>query len=437
MLLLILLFFLCLLFTCYIIHDKLSRIIILVYLIWWSVWLSLSCLNLYDLYKVSDETYALLLLGVLLFFIGYITASNTKKHTIRKAHIVNVVDHKAFYFFSCAALCVLFFYWYRYMSILEISPNIRMERYSTTYVFKRAAELLLYNYLIEPFISIAIIVIAYMIIRRQFVSSKFVVLFLCVFFYATFGMARGPFLSIGVSMVILFFVCNLENKEKNNVLPCLTAAKSKTLPLGFIIVAGGVLVIIAVFTTAYRYGMREISVQSLMTGAYYFFENFIIYFTGPFRALEHGIQVYPAQTGWLFGRGTFAGIDELIYYSLMVIGFPLKTYGNGIIGNLLQGTILTIGENRYFNFAYTNLMVFYFDFGVPGVAIFSFLFGNILRRTVYLYQRNKSMPTMVLFVYFTHAAILSVFSWQLQSPASVLLLTVCYGWHRLTRNNIA
>lgn len=70
----------------FVINDKLSKVIILIYLFWWAICLGVSSFNLYELFPVQRSTYILLILNVGMFYLGFLFCGNFG--------VKNIIDKK-------------------------------------------------------------------------------------------------------------------------------------------------------------------------------------------------------------------------------------------------------------------------------------------------------------------------------------------------------
>ena len=427
----------------FIINDRLSKIIIMMYLIWWGIWLGLSTFNFYDLFSVQTSTYLLLILNVVMFYIGFLFCGEFRdkdKINFNKKYINDKVSkHFGFLKLLIIIVFILLYYWLRYRNVVYsgISSNNRMERFSAGNVFSSAPEILAYNYFISSFMFAAIIILAYMIIYGEFKNITFILLALSIFFYAGIGSGRGSVMDVLIAMTLIFSIRKIDLRKKisiNNLI--VKTGKAKKNRLWSILFIGLIVLIIFVYSswlTASRMGHTKFNIESIEIGWNEFFKQGIIYYTGPFRALDYGLKVYPQSVGYLFGRGTFAGVDEIINMAFRIIGVKYSS-ANEIVGGLLQNNYIQIGDAQIFNYAYTSVMIHYFDLGIWGVIIFPFFYGFFIRKAIFLYERKPMLPTLIIVVFLFNTMINSVFKWGLQSPASNIVLVGCYFWYKYNKS---
>jgi len=429
--------FLLLIISRQVILDKLSKTIVTMYLIWWGCWLVLSAFNFFNLFSVRTPTYLLLLLNISMFCVGFsLCGAFRNKNMISKRSINEKISrHSGFLKLLILVVVILLYYYLRYKNVVDSgsSLNIRMERFSVGNVFSSGPEIYLFNYFIESFIYATIVILAYMIIYGELINITFILLTLALFFYAGIGSSRAPIISILIAMTLIFYIRVIDSGKKidiNNLFKNgSTTKKIRFRNILFFVVVAIVISVYSAWATALRLGYTELNMDTIIIGWNVFLKQGLVYYTGPFRALDFGLEVYPKSVGYLFGRGTFAGIDEIINTAFRIVGIKY-TSANGIIGGLLQNNQILIGDNIHFNFAYTSVMIHYFDFGLFGVIIFPFIYGIFVRKAVFLYEMEPTLPTLIIMVFLFITMINSVFSWGLQSPSSNIVLIGCYLWYK-------
>lgn len=422
----------------YTVSDRLSKILIFLYLFWWMVWLFLSTLNVYGLFPVLPKTYLLILLSLGMFLLGYLFANDNRNKSmdirigfpeikIKSNKIFNTV------LVICSIILGYFFAKYIYLSFTLPVDQLRMIRFSVGALFPTTKILLLFNFFIEGFVYFLYAIIAYFIISKDIKNFTFILSVFCLVCYAGIGSGRAPILYEIMAITLLFFSKRfsskfVEVKVENDI------KRQKKRKISIIVLAAVFppLFIYASWLTAYRLGLTSFSFQTIVLGANELLQQFIIYFTGPFRALEYGIENFAPEVPYFWGGATFAGVNELAYAAFHLAGMEITNF-NYIIGSYLQDNVVLVGINTFMNYSFTNIMIFYFDFGIAGVAIMSFLFGFFSRKSVILFEKRPCIPTLVLLVLIFQAMIFSVFSWVLQSPATTIVIIACLIWTALAQ----
>src|SRR5665648_543372 len=101
---------------------------------WWTMWLTLSTLNVYDLFPVSIKTYFLLLLNIAMVLMGFLYGSIfSSRNRINNVYLndIKVSMHKAFKILLIGPVAILKYYYIKYMTISISLPglDLRMERF--------------------------------------------------------------------------------------------------------------------------------------------------------------------------------------------------------------------------------------------------------------------------------------------------------------------
>jgi len=114
-------------------------------------------------------------------------------------------------------------------------------------------------------------------------------------------------------------------------------------------------------------------------------------------------------------------LDSFVSIFLNNVGIDYTSLEN-IIG-FLQTDYIYIGQDIEFNYAYTNVLYFYLDFGIPGIIVFSFLWGYFIRRMIFLFYQRLDMYMTILLCYLYSIIFLSVFTWKFIDMDSFLVIS--------------
>jgi oligosaccharide repeat unit polymerase len=388
---------------------------------WWAFWLAISSLNLYGLYPVTTKIYYLLLLNVVMFFVGFLNGNIFRSKNINSDLNldirIKVLNNKLLTGLLVIVFLTLIYYFFKFNSISFLLPeDLRMQRFTVGELFSSVVELYFFNYFIEAFVYALYAIIAYMIIYNKSKNIVFIMYLLCLILYAGIGSGRGPILYLLVALCLLYFIRNKDANKLNNsfLMEVRRNRKYKArLVISLLVFVPGIIVY-AAWLTAVRGGYSEFSWDVIKIGFEGQYKQLIIYYTGPFRALEFG---------------TLGGIDEIINNALTIIGIKTAPI-NVTIGGLLQGTPITVGDNISFRYAYTSVMIHYLDIGVTGIIILPYLFGLFARKSIFFFENNPSLPSLIIIIVMFQTMIFSVFSWGLQSPSSIIVITTCYVLHK-------
>jgi oligosaccharide repeat unit polymerase len=159
----------------------------------------------------------------------------------------------------------------------------------------------------------------------------------------------------------------------------------------------------------------------------------VIYFTGPFNALDQMLSSsIPRQLGLAGGRATFGGVGEIVNLFIQAMGADHITF-NGTIAPITQAYI-HVGPSVRFNAFYTVVMNMYLDWGVAGILVFPFLYGFASGLAVYRWVVKPGPATALLAVFNFYVSIASSFRWLYQFPENIVLLTVLLLWGAVAAN---
>ncbi len=414
------------------IHDRLSKTVMYLFLLWWGIWLIISTLNVYQLFTVPMTIYLLLILGLFVFLIGYLTAYNKKRdqrHTSLIAHHLVIDKNLLLNIILTLVFLIISFYFVRYLRLRSVLPTdeLRMIRFSVGALFTTTRRLLFFNFFIEGFVFFLYPVIAYLLMTKKYATYTFVLSVLSVLFYASIGSGRLPIVYLMISVILAFFMSQWRDEKDSIETPNYhkKVVKASLFSLIFIIPA---LIIYAAYITSVRLGFSGLSIEGLIVGANELIKQFIIYFTGPFRALNYGIENYAPEIGPLYGQATIAALNELLHATFHLLGAEIRNI-NYLIGDYLQNRAILVGDNVFMNYSFTYLMIFYFDFGVFGVILFSFMFGFFSRKVIFLFDDTKSLPSFILLNLMFLSMIISIFNWLIQSPSVMIAIIATLIWH--------
>lgn len=419
------------------VHDALSKTSIKVYLSWWVLWLLISTLNPFELYSVSSKVYLLLMLNVFMFSFGFILYGIIKPkpgqiYNINKSFnslVLNNYKFKIVLVFLLVAVCYFFI---KYLSVIQSvgGSEGRSTLFEIGDLFINKFEIYLFNLIVSPFSEYLIIVLISLILFQR----KNILLFLClvfVIFYGYIGTGRGFYVNILISLGIVFLI-----KPKIIAMNIFSLSFKKST-LSKVVIRKVIVILLVVFvvimfsfTTAQRKGYSDFNSETLFLGLNEFGKQSIWYMTGPFRALDYAIaNNYIEKTGLFYGRATFAGFDDLIKIFIHGFGGTYKS-ANDVIIPLIQDNRIPISSEITFNFAYTNVMIHLFDFGLLGVFLFPFVFGLFVRIMYYKFIEAPTFPMLVIIIYILRTMILTIFKWQYQFGDSIILMIILYLMHK-------
>ncbi len=409
------------------VKDRISRFFVLSYLIYWFFSFCCSFLNPYGLYEVSDKAYFYLLLNVISFVVGFIALRIDKDYRNRELSIDKIIQHPIFLAIVIIGIVEALVLFSTRLSVLSYIDDDH-----TTYradfielVFEGNA-LLLYSYylFLFPLYFFLLTLVSYMILfYRKWKLIFFFLLYLIPFMMLSEG--RSQFLTFGLIMLIIYAIFG----EKHR--------KLKVKDISLITLAAILIYASMANITANRQKVSFDEGTSLLN------ETFISYSIWPFRAFDYALShdYIEKAGGYQYGRASFCGMDFLVSSFLKRFGIRYQS-SRDITNGYLQGTQVPIAKDRTMNYAYTNAMYHYYDFGVIGIVIFPFMFGLFCRFIIKKYYTDKSLSLLAILSFLYFIAMHTVFSWYFNKPFTLLyiliLLIVNNHTHRkMTMNKLS
>lgn len=379
------------------IKDSLSRLFLYSYTIYWNVSLIISFFRPYGMASNNDNTYIILLLGMLSFYIGFSTFGNV--HSINRFNNNNLllfnytdklVRNKVI--LSIYAVCSLFALSYARNALVaaELNDGAIMFENRLELIFGGSAfGSLLYNYVLIPMFYFTLTLLSLTLFHRSRKYIPFYVLS-CIFLVSYTILAGGRSVFVIMMMYLVITYISLKSLKKRIRIP------KKQIGFGFIL---GILVFIGMsLQTGYRKtGSYSFSGDDIVSSVSDMGEMFMVYSVIPIRlfdvALENDV---PEKFGMQYGRATIAGTDEIVCGLIKRITGD-KPWSTAEIVKYTQDTWIRIIPGTWgYNYCYTALFYNYIDFGIAGVIILPFIFGFILRYYVFQFLRYRSLPSLIL-----------------------------------------
>lgn len=198
----------------------------------------------------------------------------------------------------------------------------------------------------------------------------------------------------------------------------------KKLLLPFIILFSLIYVVMS-YLTAFRRGLLEFTLDNILDGASKLNENFVTYLTLPFRLFDYSIQKdYLSQLGGFhYGLVSFDGIDRYAKLFLRLFSIDIPTiYEKTTL--MFQDTWICVSKDLIVNYAYTNAVYHYLDFGIVGVFFIPFAFSAFFRWIVKMFYIQKSTLVLCLMFYLFFILIHTIFSWHINKVYSLGFIIV-------------
>lgn len=344
-----------------------------IYLVYWFLLLLLSINNPAGLFNVSNYTYLIILVSIILFSFGFLTYRK-KSASPFIGKIYNFQN--LFQILNYILISILIYYILKYFSILKYMDieKAREIRFTIGYLFTNYIEYVFFNYIISSLLYFEIVYyISYYLIFRR-INSNIVFVLINLVIYAFIGLGRFIVFDFILFCVLGFIVIMNEpraffKKINNNI----TIDKFKYF-LKLIFLASIVFSILVVITSV-RTGGKIDSINKYIYWSEYLLNQGIIYLVGPFRTLDYFLQSnVVSRIGYTLGRSTFSGIEELCNNIFLIFGVNIINI-NSVLSSITDSNLVIGSNGTAINAFYTGVMNFYLDGGIITVMLFSFLLG--------------------------------------------------------------
>lgn len=389
------------------IDDVISKIIAIFFLSYWGISLILSVIGVFDFFKVHSQTYFIMLLAVASFIVG-MTLEKRAIPTFPYVKKINcdfslLVRNN---FFLVIQLCLIF-YLSKYasiaMSIAEVSGKGAMQGDEVASVLRNIPYFtFMYAILGNIVFNITCPLLMFMFLKFQ---KKYILrIIIAICFIALFAVINGgrSLVVILILYLIITYVC-INEKIKFNV------TKQKL----FILLCSIAFILVGIsFMTHYRNkGDFNIQSEDFTESIYESGEKIGSYSTLTFVMFNHAMQEDYLEMfgGYQFGRATFAGLDIYITGVLKTFGFDLTSTNVKII-HYLQDTWVPTSSKTKANYAYTGVLLHYLDFGLFGVFFFPLLFGFLIRKIAYEFEKTGNLFVFFILSFSFFMAVHSVFT---------------------------
>jgi oligosaccharide repeat unit polymerase len=427
------------------VHDRISRITLNIYLGWWGMCLFVSTLDLFGIYSVSSFTYCLLLLNVFAFMIGFICAVRSYENSSAQVNyrmIFNslnneLIKHKQIKLGLVFLFAYLFYYYRKFQTVLNVvsSSEARTLRFSAGELFHSVTEVLVYNLFVDAVAIFLITIVTSTLMLGRLRNWVFSLALVDLALYVSIGAGRTAVVEAGIFIALL---ASIRHVIQPPIGPTKAAGQAgnglgeipprKNLLL-FVALPVALLIAFSIYLTAFRTFNTTLDLGLAKAAGMLFLDQAQYYSTGAFRALDYSLShIY--LYGFHYGALTFGFVDEIIGYIMKILGIKY-TILNQTIGGILDQDIY-IGTYN-FNALYTCVFRYYFDFGIPGVVVFSFGLGALMRRAIVQFNKFPCFATLSIYLFLFGVCFLSSQNWYLASSSSIVFLLTALMLYRLER----
>lgn len=394
----------------------------------------ISIFNPFEIYRVSHEAYFILFSGFCSYIIGLLP-KRCKKDKIFKRPL----DYYGF-MEKLEAILRLKRFWVLYLFSLGLIAYLAMTQWTLILIQGGAGDLKLdmfellfnnnsimyfaYRVIVFPMFYFCTAALPLALLNK---GNRKTLLLLVVFtfLFCFVGGKRGYWAIVIQSFVIVFLVVKCESLKLNLI------TWFKYISVGLVVVI--TLAIPAAYMTSIQRGRgiegdKDGMMQSMVENA----QGLITYNVGPFRAFDYAINnnYIEKAGGYTLGRATLGGgIDYYGAEILNRLGFSINRVFDNTLA-LLQDTDIYIGKHSGFNYSYTALMYFYFDFGYIGVILFAFLFGRFCIYCLTEYNKYRTIGSLLLVIYLVNSSLLMLGTWFNASISAQPILLLFFMIHK-------
>lgn len=340
--------------------------------------------QLYGLFAAKNDSYTIVIIGVLSFCVGCIAVlpffshnkSNSDQEMVVRKYIVQVDEiRKKLSFLIIFALIIEILYAIPSILYLRSGGSLYDMRYIQQDIIQRSGLIsFLHVYVSLPILYITLPISAF----DFFINGKkkmFLLTLVTTLFYFIGNGARMPLIYIILSYISIFLMFFNSLKESK---------KLKKILLSTIII----LVVINLLTIIRKSG------QEVSTNNQTFFQGIYYYITCSMINLGDKLSYVSAKPN-LLGAATFYGFFLPL---TNIINIPIATNAKEFF-DLIQNGVINISniDNSPYNFCVTGFLPSYADGKIWGVIVFSFLIGILMQFIFKQLERSDSLKWLVLY----------------------------------------
>lgn len=400
------------------VKDRVSRLIIFIYISYWCISLLLCYYNPYGLYRVNNSTYFILIIHLFAFLIGFIIVKPGKLNYQRvNLDITKLLQNWIFIalFLSCFIFSVTFL----------IKQREALAYYSVSEIRGDITELLLegntglnsfYGLVVTPMFHFCLCLASYMI----FFYRRWMIIICLVIFASSFALltgGRNQFMTFIYYVIGIYIIANLIRSALNGKDTIFIFGKNlKIYSVFFVIIC------IAGMTSLTQ--LRK-NIDDPVEAMESLGQSFVDYSTASFVALDYAFKnenVYFKKC--YYGIATFSGSEKVFsrFFSRFT-GSKSESISESTSG-YIQNNRISIGPDRDWNYAYTSCIYYYWDFGLLGIIIYPFILGFAVRRIIRFLYSGVNIYSIAAFTFCTFCMYMSVFSGVLHKRFVLLYFAI-------------
>lgn len=416
---LIVLLIICIVYFAKIKKDYINPITIFSF--FWVISLFLSSLRLYNMIQYTDKSVILITIGTLSFIVGgilFIIINKNKKNKQEQdeKNKIKIINYTVFNILCILGIGLTLFLTIRVINLM--SGGIPYSSIRTLYYSYGKESLInnetlftIYDWTVNTLINTLSICAVYGVISKTIKKSSFIlyILFLVLFIFSSSGR------SVLIQIVLYTIVC-LVLLYKNKTINELKKHFKKIFALILLFaIAFGAITIARLVTPNKK---KQIN-------------TFYAYLSAPlpyFSKMVSNIDSNDMQTN---GLATFYGPYLIAQKAIKAVtGFKPEAAEemHKTITMPQNKWVKIFGDSNDFYNAYATMYYsFYLDFRIPGIIVFSFIYGFVLQWVYVNCCKKKNIIWILLYLYASSSIFFSIATWNLASPIfifSILIFTI-------------
>lgn len=392
---------------------------IILFLTLWGFIIFLSCLNLYNIDKPSNETWILMLSMIVCFFMGSIIQKSGKVLVIQNRMFRHRYEMKQrlFILLTIIIFLVLFYNCFEVVKYLKNGIPLWQIRNWTLEVYGADSQnnrsfigQIIKVMVVDPFAALFFPFVVYYFLNPKKNKYRIGLLILSLFYLILSSLSSGGG-RLAIVCYVFYFLLAYVSFEKKSFVKKINIKKYKKA-----IIAFAILGVIAV-------GI----LSTLRNGAGTFLREIYIYFALPPTLFDKWLP--ELQTGQhTYGMLTFFGIHSYFFRFFEAVGL------NDLIPNLYNISYKWIlnaelwknvgsGVNNAF---VTPIFYFYKDGGIVFVCLFSFLFGWITQMLYRKFTQRLNIGSFILYSLMMYGVLVSFMRVQTCIPSYWIAFIMTY-----------
>lgn len=432
MLFLFFVIYILLLFCTKIFSDKISKVVYLSFVNYWMISLMLSMFNPYGLFPVSDRIYFYLLIGVLMFVLGfyiYPICIGNGRITSGLNLLINIrllIESKTMKIMYVLMTSLVLYTCIKSLKVLAYLYTMGRGRGTElmSIVFDgNSIYAIIYNMFAPSFFHLYLFLTSYLVMFDN-KKYKYILFYLIyIVLYASIGGGRYAFISIIIYVILFYFIRSYVNGVVN------FSIKIKLLVF-FMIITSFVVVSKLSYERENK-GYKADSIAKILDGSKMCAEDLIVYNITPFRLFEYALDNdFREKLSGVNLSATFEGVDPYLRLIARVVGLDYNSREESVTAYLQDNWVYTgVDESNYI---YTAFLFHYIDFGLIGIFIYPFAFGLIFRYVINMFYKNNSLYALLLIFFFYFMMLNTISTCYL---LKVFAIPYCLFLYFLSKNN--